>query len=359
MLFAFINSRSAELNKFSKLVFSVIFIILFFFTNNTAFKKFSNIENFYNIFSVKQIGSEHLLIDESEIPNLGDGFIEKGRYQDLINEYFLISNLSNDETFLIIDDYVTQSARYSIFNKSIPTLSHSMLNISSLKSQSDELLKVKKSNVKIIRVSNGTKRYHLFFNYLASLHFKLISFKGRDYLVAPELFSKIRNELDVIIKDSFEQQYSTNNFGLLPMKWGNALTNQLPNLKYVRVDESFSHSNSISTSNYIDGNDPWFAYDVNNNLQPLSVDLINLNFGIHKSITCDSQLFWDDGNGFNEAKSIRFKIANGDNVIPVHMNFNWRNSGVILKIRVDIDHCNKKEVSLNKIGAYKYNFKNQ
>ncbi|MCC2522281.1 hypothetical protein [Vibrio coralliilyticus] len=375
MLFAFINSRSADLNKFSKLVFSVVFIVLFLFTLvanipavkkfkdignfNTEFKKLRNIDKFYDVFSVKQIGNNHLLIGDNEIPNLGDGFIEKIRYQDLTNEYSLISNLSNDETFLIIDGYTTQSARYSIFNKLIPTLSHSILNISSLKSQSNELIKVKRSNVKIIRVSEGTKRYHLFFNYLASLNFKLISFKGRDYLVAPELLSKIKNELDVIVKDSFEQQYSTSNFGLLPIKWGNALTNQLPNLKYVRVDETFSHSNSISNSNYIDGNDPWFAYDVNNHLEPLSVDLINLNFGIHKSITCDSQLFWDDGNGFKAAKSIRFKIANGDNVIPVHMNFNWRNSGMILKIRVDIDNCNNKEVSLNEIGAYKYNFQTQ
>ncbi|RYU59866.1 hypothetical protein [Aliivibrio finisterrensis] len=358
MLFAFINSRSTELNKFSKLVFSMIFIMLFFFTSNTAFKKTSNIDDFYHIFSVKHIGNNHVLIDKGEVPNLGDGFIEKRRYQDLINEYSLIRKLSNDETFLIIDEYVTQSARYSIFDKLIPTLSHSILNVSSLKSQSNELIKVEKSNVKIIRVSNGVKRYHLFFNYLEALKFKLILFKGRDYLVAPELLSKIENELDFIIKSSFEQQYSTNNFGLLPIKWGNALNNQLPNLKYIRVDEMFSHSNSISTSNYINGNDPWFAYDVKNHLEPLNVDLINLNFSINKGTTCDSQLFWDDGNGFSEDKSMLFKIANGDNVIPVHMNFSWRDSGVILKFRIDIDSCNKKEVYLNKIGAYKYNFQN-
>jgi len=358
MLFAFIKSRSAELNKFSKLVFSVIFIVLFLFTSNTAFIKALNIENFYHIFSVKHIGSNHILIEKDEIPNLGDGFIEKGRYQDLINEYSLISKLSNDETFLIIDEYTTQSARYSIFNKLIPTLSHSMLNVSSLKSQSNELIKVKKSNVKIIRVSNGIKRYHLFFNYLNSLNFTLISFKGRDYLVAPELLSKLENELDFIIKGSFEQQYSTNDFGLLPIKWGSALHNQLPNLKNIRIDETFSNSNGISTSNYINGNNPWLTYDINSSLKPLSVDLINLNFSINKGTICDSQLFWDDGNGVNEAKSMRFKIANGDNVIPMHMNFNWRDSGAILKIRVYINNCNKKEVSLNKIGSYKYNFQN-
>jgi len=358
MIFAFINSKSIELNKISKCVLSAIFIILLITTKNPVFNKIRNVDNFYHIFSIKHIGNNHVVIDKGEIPNLGDGFIEKRRYQDLINEYSLISKLSNDETFLIIDGYVTQSARYSIFDKLIPTLSHSVLNISSLKAQSKELVKIKKSNVKIIRVSNGVKRYHLFFNYFESLNFKFISFKGRDYLVAPELLSNIENKLDFIIKSSFEQQYSTKQFGLLPIKWGNALNNQLPNLKYVRVDEKFSHSNSINTSNYIDGNDPWFAYDVNNHLEPLSLDLINLNFSINKGITCDSQLFWDDGNGFNEVKSMRFKIANGNNLIPAHMNFDWRGSDTILRIRIDIDNCNKKEVSLNKIGAYKYNFQN-
>ncbi|WP_042150587.1 MULTISPECIES: hypothetical protein [unclassified Pseudoalteromonas] len=357
MIFAFINNKSVELNKVTKLILSSLFIIIYFITSNPAWIKIKGINNFHRVFSDKGIDNKHILIDENEIPNLGDGFIKKRRYQDLKNEYELISNLSSNETFLLIDKYVTQSARYSIYDKLTPTLNHSILNVSSLELQNKELVKVKNSNVEIIRVSNGVRRYHLFFNYLSSLNFKFISFKGRDYLVSPEVFSSIENKLDFIVNNSFEQKYSTNQFGLLPIKWGSALSNQLSNLVNARVDESFSKSNSINNfSNIVSGKDPWLLYDIKNQLRPLEIDLINLNFSLSKDVICNSQLFWDDGGGFSEAKSIRFNIGNGDNVIPIHMNYDWRTSSEILGIRVDIDSCNNKKVTLNKIEAYKYNF---
>ena len=359
ILFALINSKSFKLNKISQIILSSLVVIIFFITQNPALDRIKNIKEFSRVFSNQPINNQFILISESEIPNLGDGFMDKKRYEDLKNEYSLISKLSSDETFLIIDRYTTQSARYSIFDKIIPTISHSMLNISSLTLQSKELIKVKNSNVKIIRVSDGVKRYHLFFNYLVSLDFKYISFKGRDYLVAPEVFSSIENELDFIVKDSFKAEYSTSQFGLLPIKWGAALNNQLFNLKEVEINESLYNSHSINTSSYIiNGNDPWLAYDIKNELDPLDAELINLNFSITEKVICDSQLFWDNGAGFGETKSIRFKISNGDNVIPMHMNADWRESAKILRIRVDIDQCNNKQATLNKIQSYKYNFQN-
>lgn len=356
ILFAFINSKSIELNRDNKLIFSSLALILFLFNNNQVFNRVKDVGNFHNVFSDNIISKDYILINESEIPNLGNGFIDKSRYQDLKDEYSLISMLSSDETFLVIDEYVTQSARYSIFDKLVPTLSHSILNISSLKLQSEELIKVKKSNVKIIRVSNGVRRYHLFFNYLASLDFKFISFKGKDYLVAPEILESIKNKLEFNVNGSFVEKYSTKYFGLLPIKWGTALKSQMFALKRVNINYSISPINS--SGNTINSRYPLAVYNVNNQLQSSSVDLINLNFSIEKGLICNAQLFWDDGYGFNEAKSLNFKIGNGNNVIPLHMNFNWRNSGKILKLRFDFEQCDNKDVTFKGIQGYKYKFPN-
>ncbi|WP_017221021.1 hypothetical protein [Moritella dasanensis] len=309
-------------------------------------------------FKTHHISGDMLLSDEGVIPNLGKGFINTNRYNDLLTEYKLMNQLSKNETFLIIDPYTTQSARYSIYGKKVPTMSHAVLNVSSLDSQSTELKKVKKMSVKIIRISSGINRYHLFYKYLTSLDYVFTTFNNRDYLIAPELFNEIKVSFDLQEKNFFKSQYTTVEFGLLPLKWGGAFKYEKDNLAKTPVMLNAKSVNDITESpRYKLGKkDPYITFDVSQLMRGRENDLLYLEIEKSSESICSAQFFWSAGSVYNEENSIRFKLGNGKAIIPLGMNLNWLKSESVSSVRLDIDQCSGQGVTIKMINFYNYDY---
>lgn len=294
------------------------------------------------------------LVTESNIPNLGYGFINRNIFSDLKTEYDLISILKQDETILLIGKYETQSARYSLYDLPIPSISHSILNIPSLYSESQELEKIKKKNIPLIRIDSGFNRHFLLHDYVLSLGYEMISFGNHNYLVSKDFIARLNeNYLKYELID-YSKLFSTKEFSLLPIKWGTALSQEIDNLAKVASTAKIVSSNHYDVGNgKVSGLDPYVVFQFKTEINE-KISLINFNIEKSEDDICRGQLFWSDSLTFTEDKSVRFHFGNGNNVLPLHMNRLWKNPSYL---RFDFDTCSEEKIAVKTIDAYQYDYK--
>ncbi|MGL6100388.1 MAG: hypothetical protein ACRCZ9_00775 [Fusobacteriaceae bacterium] len=298
----------------------------------------------------------------SELKKIGEGFISKAALDDLQMEYNLIMDVTEkkeESTFLIIDGYVSQSARYSLFNKKIPTLSHSVLNIPSLKSQEMELKRFEKFDVPIIRVSSGISRYLLFYKNILQKDYIYTHFNGREYLIKKESFEKIKNKysLENIPLPGYLYQKE---FGILPIKWGNGYKNNKENLKKLENNLIYIGVNQLEVENkgfkILNSSDPFIIYNLSNKINGEDSDFIKMNLKTDFKNNFRMQIFWANENGsFEEKKSVFLTAKNGNIVVPLVLNLDWLKDKNIDKIRIDfIDLPIETKINIDKIEFLKY-----
>lgn len=340
------------------LLFSTL-LLPFIFNSKIPYLNLKSIINFDRFKTITINSTANEFVKNSNIPNLGQGFIEKSRLLDLQKEYQLINILNTDENFLIIDPYVSQSARYSIFDKKVPTKSHSVLNISSLNSQSDELKKLKESNVKIIRITQGINRYHIFHKYIFSLDFIPILYNNKDFLVSKDIIDRIPENLEFSINENLLEKFSTKNFDLLPIKWGSAFTKESKHLEILNKKLDVISTNDVTAINKdsykLGAKDPFVVYEFKeNDSLPTASDMITIEIEGIKKDKCSAQLFWRSNENFSEKNSIRFQISNGYNVVPIGMNLDWKETSNLKNIRLDIDNCSDETIEIKKLLFVNY-----
>lgn len=359
-LFAFVINRSSELSKKVTFLLFIIAFIPFVVAQKLPFFTLTN--SSLNSFKIVHVNShKDKYVSNSSLPKLGNGFIDKDRYEEIELEYKLIKKLYNDETFLIIGPYASQAARYSIYNKRVPIKSHSLLNIPSLKLQSDELKKLKNENVKIIRLSKGINRHHLFHKYIFSLDWRVIKYNKKEYLISPDLLARIEGNLDFDLIELALDTYSTKDFGPLPIKWGGAFENEQENLStsegYFEFLATHEIKNKNNDSYAIPDTPPDIVYRVIDPTKLMSKDLITFKLQKSMSDICSAQFFWSTDTTFTEKNSVRFKVSNGYNTVPIGMNLNWKFATEITKIRIDFDVCENQDIKIDSIliSDYKYN----
>jgi hypothetical protein len=358
LLFVYLVTFYKRENKiFMLLLFSTL-LLPFIFNSKIPYLNLKSIINFdrFSAITINSTSSE--FVKNSDIPNLGQGFIEKSRLLDLQKEYQLINILNTDENFLIIDPYVSQSARYSIFDKKVPTKSHSVLNISSLNSQSDELKKLKDSNVKIIRITEGINRYHIFHRYIFSLDFISITYNNKIFLISKDIIDRIPENLEFSVNENILEQFSVKNFDLLPIKWGSAFSKESKHLEILNTKLDVISTNdvtSINTNSYKLGDkDPFVVYEFRENYSLPTSDMITIELEGIKKDKCLAQLFWRSNENFSEKNSIKFQISNGYNVVPIGMNLDWKETSNLKNIRLDIDNCNNETIEIKKLLFVNY-----
>ncbi len=284
-------------------------------------------------------------VQDSSIPNLGQGFIPEDRYEEVLQEHSLINVLEEEETFLLIDPYVVQSARYAIYNKQIPIKSHAILNISSLRAQIDELEKFKELHVEIIRLSKGILRYTIFYDYIFSQPWTLIQYGKHTYLVSDKIIQRIKGHFDFKTISMDKTEYSIADFSLLPIKWGSAFDSE----KHLLTTET---ANFISKKMPSTPNTPHtYALRFKNEQSLNKYDLLTININIDDSKICHGQIQWGERKKEN---SINFKIRTGCNVIPVIMNMHWRDTQKLDNIKFSLKECNSDTVDINSIHFSKF-----
>lgn len=357
-MFVYLVTFYKRENKiFMLLLFSTL-LLPFIFNSKIPYLNLKSIINFDRFKSITINSTSSEFVKNSDIPNLGQGFIEKSRLLDLQKEYQLINILNTDENFLIIDPYVSQSARYSIFDKKVPTKSHSVLNISSLNSQSDELKKLKESNVKIIRITEGINRYHIFHRYIFSLDFIPINYNNKYFLISKDVIDRIHKNLEFSINENILERFSVKNFDLLPIKWGSAFTKESKYLEILNTKLDVISTNdvtSINTNSYKLGDkDPFVVYEFRENYSLPTSDMITIELEGIKKDKCLAQLFWRSNENFSEKNSIKFQISNGYNVVPIGMNLDWKETSNLKNIRLDIDNCNNETIEIKKLLFVNY-----
>ncbi|WP_415846513.1 hypothetical protein, partial [Vibrio aerogenes] len=296
------------------------------------------LESYKNI----QLNPNFLFVDSSEIPLLGRGFIGPANYKELKSEYQLIKKLGDDETFLIVDPYISQSARYSIFNKKIPTISHSVLNISSMKEQLRELEKIKSSNVKLVRVSEGLLRYQLFYKYFLNGDYSLAAYAGRKYLIENNLYHQLIQEGMVQKANLSELPLIMHDISYLPVKWGSAVQNEnisrlihteTKPVKVVRASQS-------GDNHYLLDDNGRFTF-AQTQAGITQADFLFIDLSLEGKKECDLKLLWSDttDGSFDNHRSIKFKARSGINVIPLSNNYLWFQADQIRKTEVRVNFC--------------------
>ena len=95
-----------------------------------------------------------------------------------------------------------------------------------------------------------------------------------------------------------------------------------------------------NSEHHINGNDPFIDFALSDAVFPSEARYLNLD------LTCDDgtalvplQLYWlEEGRPyFDEEHSVRFSFTTGQNLIDLHMLPKWKSSGVISRLRLDID----------------------
>lgn len=361
LLFVYVVTFYKQESKIFVLLIFTTLLLPFIFNSKIPYLNLKSIINFDRFSAITINSTANEFIKNSNIPNLGQGFINKSRLLDLQKEYQLINILNTNENFLIIDPYVSQSARYSIFDKMVPTKSHSVLNISSLNSQSDELKKIKESNVKMIRITQGINRYHIFHKYIFSLDFIAITYNNKDFLISKDVIDRIPENLEFSINENILEQFSVKNFDLLPIKWGSAFTKESKYLEILNTKLDVISTNDVEpidvNSYKLGSKDPFVVYEFKENYSLPTSDMITIELEGIKKDKCLAQLFWRSHENFSEKNSIKFQIANGYNVVPIGMNLDWKKTTNLKNIRLDIDNCSDEIIEIKKLlfTNYLYN----
>lgn len=365
-LFQFLLILSCYLfDNLKKTTLMLILIIGFLISYNLDKRTMYNFNNL-KISSEKIV---HVIPNEfergrnSNLPRLGDGFLTKNTLDDLEKEYNLIQDVTlgkKNSSFLIIDGYVTQSARYSIFDKKIPTMSHSILNIPSLKSQEIELERFNKFDVPIIRISSGVNRYILFYKEIFQKDYIYTLYNNREYLIEKKSFEKIKNKYNL-----FELEYPgylyQKEFGVLPIKWGNGYNENKEKLKFSKIKFNEIGVNDLELKKpkvykVTNISDPFIVYNLSQEINGNEIDFIKLKLKTTFNNNFRMQIFWtNDKEGFSEKRSVFLSARNGELIIPIVKNLDWLKDKNITKIRVDfIELPIDTEVEIEEIQVFKY-----
>lgn len=340
-----------------KLVLLISLLISLLICYRNYFPSYSFFVNKAKAITVHKIDNSHIYYDNSDGMKIGKGFIKSEILEDLKKEYTLIKAVASkpQETFMIIDPYVTQSARYSIFNYKIPTLSHSILNISSLKSQQHEMKRFKSLDVPIIRISEGILRYQVFFKEIMLKNYIYTNYNGREYLIEKKKFQEISKNFELISKE-YPNYLIQSNFGILPIKWGNGFESNKEKIEKLKIQNKITYLNEIKKENEklitVGESDPFIIYKLDENIAGKSVDFIRIKIKYPKKF--NGQLFWMNvGESFSEENSIRYVGREGNLIIPVSKNLNWLKSDQIENIRLDFDGLNKEQkIEVEKIEFF-------
>lgn len=336
-----------ENSKLKLLSLSAMLSFYFLFTNFLPNIDMQKLE-FETVHSIPQ---EMIMVDQMDYIKLGNGFIDRNRYKDLINEKKLFDFVceSEDDTFLIVDPYTTDSARYSLFGYKIPTLSHSVLNMPSINAQKWELERLRTFNVPITRISSGLNRYYMFHKEFLNEGYVYTQYNKREYLIKKEIFGKVKEKFN-LEKLDISDSYSLRNAGLLPIKWGNSFDSNKEDVEKYTVELTLDSSNNIIVENKYnfikDKSDPYIVYKLNNyNInEPVDFIKLNMDFDTKNENFVQMQIFWkNDNTDFKEENSIIFNARNGNLIIPVGLNLNWRNMKDINSLRIDVDGLDVEE----------------
>lgn len=330
---------------------TVLLISICIINNHNAL----SIRDGFRNFVTKMISPSMVLSSDNQIPKLGKGFIEKERLNDLKSEFELVKYLNEDESFLIIDYHTVQTARYSLYDLRIPTKSHAILNVPSVRAQKIELEQVSSRNVKIVRLSKGLLRYHLFHKYLLSLQdFSAFEYNGRLYLVSQDYIERLPSSLKLKLVNSLSAMLSVNDFSSLPYKWGRALSNEKNLLEALKLPHRLLGVNNYSIqSGRVLGHDPYAVFKLNGLIEGKKIDLLSVKLSGKFDDLCRAQLFWSSDKDFIEPQSVKFTFSNGDNLLPIHMNSVWTSSEIRF-LRLDLDSCVHKSIVIEGFKFYKY-----
>lgn len=332
----------------------IIGLLGFFLTNGKLHLSFKS--GAYS-FAKSYIAPPFVLNNQPNL-NLGHGFLPEAKQEALKHEAKLFDYLLPEENFLVVGEYMTQSARYSIMNKKIPTISHAVLNIPSLSAWKKELEKVKQSQVKIVRVSSGIKRYMLLYNELMSRDFSLISYYGRYYLVAPEILQRITGNL-VFEKLNTEDGFKfagADDFGLLPIKWGSAVAKERDNMQHLFSFDLPAKTNDVTIRDdyyRLGNNDSFWVYE-SSLFDGEKANILTFSINGLENRTCLAIFSWRSGKKFRSPNFVVFKIKNGQTAVPLGMNYHWIRQKNIQALRLDIDGCGGADIKLSPLNLYKY-----
>ncbi|SHO55974.1 hypothetical protein [Vibrio quintilis] len=304
------------------------------------------LENYKTI----QLNPNFVFVDNSEIPLLGRGFIGSNNYKELKAEYQLIKKLGSDETFLIVDPYISQSARYSIFDKKIPTISHSVLNIPSLQSQLTELEKVKSSHVKIVRVSEGLLRYQLFYKYFLNGNYSLATYAGRKYLIENDLYHQLISEGMVQEAHLTDLPLIMYDISYLPVKWGSAVKNEKIShrIHSQTTPVKVERASKAEDNRYLLDNNGRFTF-AQTQAEINQADFLLIDLSLEGKKECRVKLLWSDNpdGQFDNQRSIKFMVRSGINVVPLSNNYLWFKSNPIRKTELRVNFCSESTIRFN------------
>ncbi len=106
------------------------------------------------------------------------------------------------------------------------------------------------------------------------------------------------------------------------------------------------------------GQDPYLIWSLTNTHGTTLQDFISLDLKYNNNTSEQNrtaQLFWDDGSGFNEQRSIFFNVTDSQVYnIPIGQNQQWIDAGKVKAIRLDIDTTDQAvSFHLNAIQIFK------
>jgi hypothetical protein len=337
-------------------------------TNQANLKNYNiDITKNFNINNTYYFNENYTFIKNSKIPNLKNGIIDKNTLEELEKEYYLFDIiLDHNETFLLIDDYTTQSARYFLYNKKIPTKSHSILNVTNIESQIQELENFKQDNVKIVRISNGLMRYYIFYDYFINgVHnnkYVYTIYNEKEYLIESEKFDQYKDiigliELEMPLLSKLE-------FGFLPIKWGKKLE-PLENLVEEKININIISSNQVD----VKGNkiiiqntyDPFIVIALEDEINGNNVDYVRMNIESTNRTFFRGNIYWKNKSiSFNENDKVGFNLSSGNIIVPIGMNLNWKLTNNITHIRIDFDNMSEGDIiTINNISFLQLEYLNK
>ncbi|QWU15809.1 hypothetical protein SAMN04487895_10226 [Paenibacillus sophorae] len=193
------------------------------------------------------------------------------------------------------------------------------------------------------------KKYHHLFGWilLMMICFLTVNFMFDTAQSRQNFATKIKVNIleEKISLENYQQKIynpflNTQDLKNIPSKLDGNLTVKLDNSNVFHPE--LYQFNNISLENLnelkIIGNDPFLVVSLNNAHSVQVADLIKVTLN---NVQQDGigQLFWDDGTGYSENRSIKFSILKGEHsyFIPVGRNASWMESKNINKIRMDVD----------------------
>ncbi|WIM39762.1 hypothetical protein PO903_02440 [Paenibacillus sp. PK4536] len=141
--------------------------------------------------------------------------------------------------------------------------------------------------------------------------------------------------------DAYKQYVTKQNLSIIPMSFS-IDKSKTTVTRNITIDKP-SKLNDISfLNNYYNviGLDPYILWKLPYIFKTTSKDVLSLDLKYAQGVNLKNktaQLFWDDGSGFSEEKSITFDISKSQSyTIPIGKNQQWLDSKVVKALRFDM-----------------------